>query len=156
MWLFGVSKEAWNVIELSFSNMLLVALMHIRAIDWKDWEKERWGPALPRAYWITSVVPFPYVCQECGLNNVFTSPDFASHLLVLLPRHLTKCKPPAVRLAPDLKWNSPWCSSVCTSVFISPSWIIRVRYEVHGVSAMYLVSLHLATQRGISLLPVSM
>lgn len=107
MWLFDVSKEAWNVIELSFSNMLLVALMHTTAMDWEDWEKEKWGPALPRAYRITSVVLFPYVCQECGLNNVFASLDFASHLLVLLPRHPTKYRPPVVRLAPDLKWKNP-------------------------------------------------
>lgn len=51
---------------------------------------------------------FSYLCQECGLNNkAALLPDFASHLPGLLPRHLTKCRPPVVRLAPDLKRNNP-------------------------------------------------
>lgn len=129
---FDVSKEAWNVIELSFSNVLLLALMRIRAIAWKCWVKEKRGPAPPRADRIPQLCSiFISVSRMWVKQEVFTSPDFASYLPALLPRHLTKYRPPVVRLTPGLKWNNPWCSSVAVCVpfffLISLSPIFRVR-----------------------------
>lgn len=105
---FDVSKEAWNVIELSFSNVLLLALMRIRAIAWKCWVKEKRGPAPPRADRIPQLCSiFISVSRMWVKQEVFTSPDFASYLPALLPRHLTKYRPPVVRLTPGPKWNNP-------------------------------------------------
>lgn len=71
MWLFDVSKEAWNVIGLSFSNVLSQALMRISTAAWKDWVKESRGPALPRGR-LNHRLRCPlffHVRQECGLDN---------------------------------------------------------------------------------------
>lgn len=100
---------------------------------------------------------FSYLCQECGLNNKSSRPpDFASHLPALLPRHLTKYRPPVVRLTPDLKWNNPWCRTAhATPPFffkIYLSSVFRGRQAVHAMFSLYLGALCLATHIGTSLL----
>jgi hypothetical protein len=46
---FDVSKEAWNVIDLSFSNVLLLALMLYQSNSLERLGEGDRGPALPRA-----------------------------------------------------------------------------------------------------------
>lgn len=46
MWLFDVSKEAWNVIDLSFSNVLLLALMPHKSNSLERLGEEEMGDQL--------------------------------------------------------------------------------------------------------------
>lgn len=113
---FDVSKEAWNVIDLSFSNVLFRLWCLITATHWEDQVKEKWGFIRPSPGLMNNLssATFSHLCQECGLNSMSSLPLTFQDTCQVCCLDTWQNIGLRFTLALDMKWHNPQLNSVAT------------------------------------------